>query len=200
MIDASMVASLNERLAAGLGRECGGSVPRFAWKWAPDQPWFVYDRDDRTVVKKTWAHMPGSNGQALGRVWVLAQWRPTQATDHCGYGEGVRIAVASKADYFPYLETALPPGRAPSEMLNHNYIWAIRQQLDKSAESREDAFEQGMAEEKYSAERNSQRYATEHLEASRAEYDRHTGAFGNLEPGKRDGWMSFQNVESGAAA
>lgn len=195
-IGSAQVEALNSRLANELGRTCGGTLPRFSWKYAPDQPWYVYDKDDRTVLKKSWADAPAPGGGTIGRAWLLAEWRQIKSEDHCGYGDGVRVAVTKKADYCPYFETTLREGRLPTEELNANYIWALRQQLAMSAEQREDSFEQYMAEEKYTADRNRQHHAVAHLESSRAQYDNYTGAFGNLEPGKRDGWMSFQNVEN----
>ena len=63
----SSVEALHRRLAERLGRVCGGSIPRFSWQYAPDQPWLVYDRDERTVLKKSWADMPAPDGSPIGK-------------------------------------------------------------------------------------------------------------------------------------
>lgn len=189
---------LNRRLGESLGRVCGGALPRFCWKFAPHQPRFVYDTDDRTILKKSWADAPAPDGGVIGAVWVLAEWRMGKAEDHCGYGQGIRIAATGKPDYAPYYETALAPGKAPTDELTANYIWAIGDQLARSAEKRDDSFESYMAEEAWTGQQNAARDREENRERSAGIYDRHTGAFGNLEPGKRDGWMSFQNVETTA--
>lgn len=192
------IETLNRRLGESLGMY--GSRPRFAWLWAPDQPRFVYSTDDRTVLKKCWADAPAPDGGIIGKVWLLAEWRKTKAADHCGYGEGLRIAVPNAVGYAPYYETALAPGREPSAELNANYISALRTMLDNSAEQRVDSFENYMGDERLTTDRNTRRDRDSNRERAAAEYDRYTGAFGNLEPGKRDGWMSFQNSESGVAA
>jgi hypothetical protein len=172
-------------------------MPRFAWNWAPDQPAFTYSLDDRTVLKKSWADWPGPDGKPIGRAWVLSEWRINKSVDHCGYGSGARVAVARAAGYAPYFETAVGYGLMPSEGLNQNYIWAIGKQLSVSAQYNKNSMDYHLAEEKWTSDHNNQIAAKEHLERSRAVYDNHTGAFGNLEPGKRDGYFSFQNDESG---
>lgn len=191
---------LNRRLGESLGRVCGGSLPRFAWKYAPDQPRYVYDTDDRTVLKKSWADAPAPDGGVIGKVWVLAEWRVSKVADHCGYGDGIRIAVTKEAGYAPYYETAIAPGRMPTDVLTANYISALRTMLGRSAEHQEDSFENYMGDEKLTSDRNSTRERQEHRDRSAHIYDNHVGAFGNCEPGRRDGWMSFQNVESGPAS
>lgn len=193
-IGASTVEILNQRLSAELGRR--GSVARFAWKWAPAQSWYVYDTDDRTILKKTWADAPAPGGGTIGRCWVLAEWRPTKASDHCGYGEGVRVAVANKVDYFPYFETTLAEGRPPTEDLNANYIWALRHQLDMSAELREDSMSQWMAEEKYTSDRNSEMQRTANRERAMHVYDDNVGGFGNCIPGTAGGFLSWGGTDA----
>jgi hypothetical protein len=78
---------LNRRLGDALGRLCGGSIPRFSWRWAPAEPWFVFDSDDRTLIKKTWADAPATDGGKIGRAWVLGEWRRNTSFDHHGYGQ-----------------------------------------------------------------------------------------------------------------
>lgn len=228
----ALIDILNRRLHDALG-SVGATQARFQWRWAPNEPWIVYDYDDRTLVRKTWADMPSPAGGPIGKAWLLAEWRVSKAVDNHGYGtrcekcngEGkiiwggviqasvrcedcdglgtvtsIRVAVAKEAGYFPYLETVQPEGKEPTEDLNANYIKALDYQISMSAEmlGADEAMDQRMAEEKWSSERNLRRDATDHLERSREVYDDNCGAFGNLEPGKRDGWFSFQNVESGS--
>ncbi len=186
---AGLIDILNRRLGERLGLVCGGSKPRFSWKYAPEQPRFVYDRDNRTLLKRSWADAPAPDGGTLGRVWLLAEWRKNNSFDHHGFGDGIRVPFIKEADYAPYFETALAPGAQPTEALTANYIAAIDQQMQTSHAD-------FIAEEAYSTATNERRDRDEHRERSAIEYDKYTGAFGNLEPGKRDGYMSFQNVES----
>lgn len=196
----SSVDHLNRRLGEALGLVCGGSLPRFAWKWAPDQPHYVFDRDNRTLLKRTWADAPAPGGGVLGGVWVLAGWRENRNYDNFGYGDSMRIPVVHSAGYAPYFETALVPGQTPTAELNQNYIWALDRQLQASSEHSNYSFDNYMNEEHYSTESNKAREKEEWREQARTGYDANTGAFGNCEPGKRDGFFSFQNVESGAEA
>ncbi len=189
------VEILNRRLRDSLGSVCGGALPRFAWKYAPEQPYFVYDRDNRTLLKKTWADAPAPDGGTLGKVWLLAEWRVHQTFDHFGFQDGVRIPSVHAAGYSPYIETALAPGQEPGAELTANYVYALDVQLRNSAEHKEDSFENYMAEEKWTADKNKRKDQADWRETAAAGYDEHTGAFGNLRPGDRGGWMSFQNVE-----
>ncbi len=195
-IGEAQVSVLNERLATDLGRTCGDAFPRFAWKWAPSQPWYVYDTDDRTILKKSWADAPAPGGGTIGRAWLLAEWRPIKSTDHCGHGEGIRIAVTKKADYCPYFETTLAEGHLPTEELNANYIWAIRRQLSVSAEQREDSFEQYMAEEAYTSLQNATRDRRANRERAMHVYDDNVGGFGNCVPGTAGGFLSWGGVDA----
>lgn len=184
------VAQLNRRLGESLGLVCGGMYPRFAWKWAPDQAYFIYDRDNRTLLKKCWADAPAPDGGTLGKVWVLAEWRRNNSYDQ-GESAKVRIPVTREFDYAPYFETALAPGRTPTAEINQNYIWAIGDQLARSAEHDPDSIHNYMAEEKYTMDRNQARDSDAWQEASAAEYDEHVGAFSNTRPGTAGGFMSF---------
>lgn len=194
----SFIDSLNRRLGESLGLVCGGALPRFAWKFAPDEPFFVYDTDNRTLLKRCWADSPAPGGGVIGKVWLLAEWRINKTFDHFGYGEGLRVPHVFEKGYSPYIETALAPGEEPTAELTANYIRAIDYQLQNSAAimGAEESMANYLAEEKYTADRNRSQFANEHLEASRKVYDDHCGAVGNLSPGARGGFLSFQNNES----
>lgn len=190
------IDALNRRLGERLGLVCGGSLPRFAWKYAPEQPRFVYDRDNRTLLKKTWADAPAPDGQTLGKVWLLAEWRACRVTDHHGFSDEIRTPLIKDADYAPYFETALAPGELPSAALNQNYIFALDRQLHDSAEHNPRSFTHYMAEEKYRADQVKAAAQAEWQETVQGQYDANVGAFGNCQPGTRHGYLSFQNNES----
>lgn len=76
---------LNRRLAESLGYVCSGTYPRFQWKYAPNEPFIVYDRDDRTILRKTWADSPSVNGGSIGRAWLIAQWTISKAINNMGF-------------------------------------------------------------------------------------------------------------------
>lgn len=174
---------LNRRLGEELGYVAG--LPRFAWHYAPEQMHLVYDRDDRTLLRKSWADMAAPDGGTIGRAWVLAERKIGNASDHCGYGEGVRVAATGRLEYKPFLETArIAP---PTDELNANYIWAIKYQMEQTLDDY-------MAEEKYTKDRRLERDRVENRERSAAEYDKYTGGFGNLEPGLKDGFLSWGGV------
>lgn len=183
----SHIETLNRRLGERLGLVCGGTLPRFAWKYAPDLPRFMYDTDNRTLLKRTWADAPAPDGNCIGKVWFLAEHRPSKAIDHHGYSAAIRVPFIKEADYAPYLETALAPGMLPTAALTQNYIFAIDHQMQSS-------FENYMAEEKYTADRNKRREAEAWRETVRAGFDQHTGAMGNCIPGTAGGFLSFGGV------
>ena len=81
----ALIDILNRRLHDALG-SVGGTQPRFQWCWAPDHLWLVYDFDDRTIVRKTWADMPSPAGGPIGKAWLLAEWRVSKAVDNHGFG------------------------------------------------------------------------------------------------------------------
>lgn len=212
---------LNRRLGDALGYR--GNRPRFAWLYAPEQFWIVYDRDDRNIIRKTWADAAAPGGGTIGRCWVLGEWAENKAFDHHGFGTacercngegrnhwgmrcescagqgrvaGVRIAVSHEWGYSPRFETACL--EMPSEKLNANYISVIRGMLDRAAENvGEESLQEYLAEERYTSEKNAERERDWQRERSATEYDKWTGAFSNLEPGKRDGYMSFMRPETG---
>lgn len=186
------VQSLNRRLGDALGYR--GNHPRFAWCWAPNQSRFVYDTDNRTLLKKSWASMPGPDGKELGRVWVLGEWRESTAFDHHGFADGLRIPFVRKFDYAPYFESAVLDGSEPTGEITRNYIWALDQQLQRSVEFDRNSFDNYMAEEKYTADRNSARHRADWQENAAAGYDANTGAFGNCIPGTAGGFLSFGGV------
>lgn len=185
---------LNRRLGERLGLVCGGTAPRFAWKYAPEEPYYIYDRDDRTVIRKTWADVPSPSGGPLGKVWLLSEWRVNKTVDHFGYGDGIRVPVVRRAGYSPYFETALQPGELPSEALNQNYVWALDKQLQASSEHDPNAMANALAEESYIDQKTDAADSREWRESALAEYDNHVGAFGNCAPGTAGGYMSFGGV------
>ena len=217
------IDQLNRRLGEQLGFVCGGSLPRFSWRWAPTQDWFVYSRDDRTLVKKSWADAPAPDGSTIGRAWVLGEWRRNTSFDHHGYGSscedckgagytfwsggigkrpcakcagkgrvvGIRIPVAREYAYAPYFETAVGHGHEPTAELNANYIRVLDGMIQQSAAQNDGQMDELLAEEKYAMESQNARGSKEHLARSAAVYDQSTGAYGNLQPGQVDGWMSF---------
>jgi hypothetical protein len=192
------VQILNDRLGSSLGWR--GRNPRFAWRWSADEDWLVYDADDRTLLKKKWADMPAANGGTVGRAWVLAEWRRSQVFDHMGFGTGIRVPFTKEWGYFPYLETTVPAGKVPDAELTQNYIWALASMIDQSAAEKEGSFENYVAEEAWTSQQNAERDKIANRERAAAEYDKYTGAFGNLDVGARDGYFSFQNAESGPSA
>ena len=141
-----------------------------------------------------WADAPAPDGGIIGKVWLLAEWRVSKAQDHCGYGDGIRVAVANEAAYAPYYETALAPGDVPTDKLTANYISALRTMLEKSAENRDDAFENYMGEEKITSTRNAQREQEWNRERSMKVYDDNVGGFGNCLPGTAGGFLSWGGV------
>lgn len=189
------IDTLNRRLGEALGTVCGGTLPRFCWRHAPSEHYFVYDRDNRNVLKKRWADTIGPDAKPLGNSWVLAEWKVTKATDHMGFRSDIRMAVVRSAGYAPHLETAMARGVLPSEELNANYIWALRQQLDASAEQCGDgSFNNYLAEEKYTEMANNRRDRAAWLETAREGFDDNTGAMGNCVPGTAGGFLSFGGV------
>ncbi len=185
---------LNRRLGESLGRVCSGTLPRFAWKYAPEQPYFVYDRDDRTLLKKTWADAPAPDGGTLGKVWLLAEWRVNNVIDHHGFSDAIRIPSVHAAAYAPYFETALAPGREPTAELTANYVHALDHQLRNSAEHNDNSFNDYMTEERYTRDRNERLDRNAWQETAAAQYDEHTGAFGNCSPGTAGGFLSFGGI------
>lgn len=197
MIASSEVTILNRRLFERLGSVCGGSLPRFSWKYAPEELWITYSTDDRTLLRKTWADMAAPDGGTLGRVWVLAQWGKSKVFDHHGFGDGARIPFVREWGYQPYVETALAPGHMPDAAITQQLMWLLDRQLAASAEHKEGSFENYMGDEAWISRKNEEREKMANRERAAAEYDKYTGAFGNLEPGRRAGFISFENNESG---
>lgn len=81
----SQIERFNQILADRLGYVCSGTRARFQWRYAPDEPMFFYDKDDRTLLKKSWADAPAPDGGTLGRVWLIAGWKDNCAIDNMGY-------------------------------------------------------------------------------------------------------------------
>lgn len=194
------IEMLNRRLGEALGFVCGGFLPRFAWKYAPDMPMIFYDKDDRTVRKLSWASAPDVNGGRIGRQWLLANWRRMGHSDHHGYGEGPRIPLVAEAGYSPYFETACGPEVIPSEELNAMYIVDLRRRLAASAECRENAYDEYLAKELVRKELNEERQRDAWREEAMKGYDNHVGAYGNCLPGTRGGYLSLPSRSSDLSA
>lgn len=182
----SIIKILNDRLRA-LGTVCGGAMPRFAWKYAPDELWVTYGQDGRTTRQRSWADMANPGGGTLGKVWLLAEWRQTKSTDHHGYGEGTRVARAQDFAYHPYIETALAPEKEPTEDLTANYLQVMRRQMETTLDIH-------IANAKWDTDQQTERDRIDHYNRTAAEYDKYEGAFHNLEPGKRDGYLSLPST------
>lgn len=227
----SIIKIFNRRLGESLGMVCGGTLPRFAWHYAPAENFFVYDRDNRTLLRKSWADAPAPWPGTLGRVWLIAQWRASNAYDNMGFeprcekckGEGridpygvgvhstcdgcggsgrvasVRMPAVKGSGYSPHFETVLYGGQIPTERLNANYIWAISKQMSASIEHSPYSMQDYMMEERYEKEHNEAKDASAWREKAAAGYDDWTGAMGNLEPGKRDGYLSMPSRTSDIA-
>lgn len=147
----------------------------------------VYDSDNRTLLKKSWASAPGPDGKPIGAVWVLARFTP--GADEV-WEQGVRVP-ARRAGYSPYIETACA---APSEDLNARYIRDIDRQLTASAELDKRSFEKYMSDEFSTREANERRDKAAWRETAAGQYDNHVGAYGNCAPGTAGGYMSFGGI------
>jgi hypothetical protein len=111
-MDSTTVKSLNQKLGDALGRVCSGTQPRFAWKWAPDLPY--------------WA-------SRLGKTWVLCQWQaPVLSEQEWQTQFRGRLPYPANGMYQAHPETMLAPGRLPTFELTQNYIWALDRQMSTS--------------------------------------------------------------------
>lgn len=186
---------LNRRLGEALGFVASGYKPRFMWKYAPDEFMHFYTTTS-SIYRRRWADLYGPGGAPIGRSWLIAGWKAFTHQDHYGFGQGVRLAVPSNAGYSPYFElTAYPEGSLPSERLNARYIRDIRTQLAKSVENNPNSFEDYMMEEKYDLDRRNAQDRDSWRETAAADFDKHIGAFGNCEPGKRHGYLALPSTQ-----
>lgn len=102
------IQQLNRRLGECLGLVCSGTLPRFKWMLATEDPYW---------------------GKKLGQRFVLAQWQPNKYTRFQWwemFGEG---RTYQPAGYSVHSETALEFGVTPDEKLNQNYIRALDKQM-----------------------------------------------------------------------
>lgn len=215
----------NRTLADRLGR-FDGYRGRFAWLWAPSQPWLVFDRDDQTIVKKCWGDMAAPDGAVVGRAWILAQWKRSTVFDHHGFGdlcaeckgEGCRsysnfglircqacdgkgrvtgMRIPFVKDYDYAPHLETIVGNGQVPTAELTANYCWALGVQIDAAAKGDAFEQRMGEEAWIGQRNSERDKIANRERSAEIYDNNVGAFGNCEVGKRDGFFSFMRPESG---
>ena len=154
------VEQLNRWLGDALGYVRSGSQPRFCWQWAPDIP--------------MWA-------PRLGKVWVLCQWqKPGMTEDQWNKHFAGRYPYPYNGMHHAQAETALPPGRLPTQELTQNYIRALDWQMSQSFQNQLIAVNNEVAEDK-------ERDYTEWVE-----YVQDTNpAFSNFAPGTRGGHVSY---------
>jgi hypothetical protein len=106
------IKALNQKLGDSLGYVRSGTQPRWAWKWAPDLPYW------RT---------------RLGAVWVLCQWTSPFFTEQQWQQQfRGRYPYPAQGMYHAHPETVLSPGRVPTLELTQNYIWALDRQMSTS--------------------------------------------------------------------
>jgi hypothetical protein len=124
----NFIDQLNRRLGDALGYVRSGTEPRFAWRWAPDLPYWR---------------------SRLGKVWVLCQWqRPGMTEPEWKHHFGDRYPYPATGMYHAHPETALAPGELPSERLTQNYIWALDRQMSTSLENQLVAVKNEVADQK----------------------------------------------------
>jgi hypothetical protein len=105
------VAQLNRRLGDMLGTVRGGMLPRYAWKWAPDLPFFR---------------------SRLGKVWVLCVYQiPTMSRQEWLEKVGSEAPYQSNGMYSARPETSLPYGVPPTPEATQFYIRTIGEQMDQ---------------------------------------------------------------------
>lgn len=105
------IEHLNRRLGQTLGYVCGGTLPRFCWKWAPELPYW------RT---------------RLGKTYVLCQWkRPEMSEREWALHFQGQFPYPGNGMYHPFSETAVRES-ALTEELNQNYMRALDQQMSQS--------------------------------------------------------------------
>lgn len=127
-MDSNTVKALNQKLGDALGYVCSGTQPRFAWKWAPDLPYWR---------------------SRLGKVFVLCQWMSPHFTEQQWVAQFQgRFPFPSNGMYHPHAETALSPGSIPTFHLTQNYIWALDRQMSTSLVSQVCDSENAVKDEK----------------------------------------------------
>jgi alkanesulfonate monooxygenase SsuD/methylene tetrahydromethanopterin reductase-like flavin-dependent oxidoreductase (luciferase family) len=146
--------------------------PRFMWAWAPD----LFFLRDMAQVKGSALGSQGPEkicwASRVGRVWMLAQWRPPDR-----YGP---------ARYHGHAETALAFGVTPTLELTQQLAWVLDQQITTSYENHLKKINQGLEEQKESEYSDWVDYV-----------QNFNPAFGNFAPGARGGHVSFPGVQRG---
>jgi hypothetical protein len=160
------VEQLNHQLGLALG--FAGAEPRWKWVFAPDafylEPPVVKDRGFRAdcaqdPVRRNWA-------SKVGRVWLLAQWKPPDQ-----YGP---------ARYHCHAETALAKGEVPTPEITRELIRVLDFQMSEGFANHLRAINDSIAEEK------------ERDQVSWVEYVQNFNpAFSNFAFGKRGGHVSY---------
>jgi hypothetical protein len=150
---------LNRRLGDRLGY-VNGRLPRWMWMYAPEI--------------RYWA-------SRLGKVWVIAQWRPPMmsAWEWNRQFEGA-WPYSANGQHHAMMETALPPGVRPNGELTQQWIWHIYRQMSKTPW---EVYAEVMASVDVMKERDEQ------------EWNEYTQdfcpAFGNWAPGARGHHVAF---------
>lgn len=179
------VSLLNRRLGESLGFAKSGTMPRFAWVFSTELQWYIRDSVMESYNFRCWA-------DRIGRVWVLCEWRTPRGFDArtnteydltreqwWGMFKG-SMPYPEGGQYTPYAETALEPGREPTAELTANYIWALDHQMSAN-------YQTHLAVGR--AQVDEQRRAFD--EKQQEEWMDMAPAFGNYDPGKRGGFLSF---------
>lgn len=161
-----------EELNRWLGQKLGfaeATHPRFKWVWAPD----LYYMRDMAQIKGSALGAQGpqkmSWASKVGRVWMLAQWRPPDR-----YGP---------ARYHGHAETALIANMAPTLELTQEIAWVLDKQITASYEEHLRQANQEIADQKESEYSEWVDYV-----------QNFNPAFGNFAPGARGGHVSLPGV------
>lgn len=182
------VSVLNNRLADALGRVKSGTLPRFAWIFSTELRWYYRDELSESF-------QPVCLADRIGRVWMMCEWRVPRGFDaRAGYEYELKpehwfqmfrgsVPFPAGGEYAPYEETQLAPGQVPTAELTQNYIWAIDKQMSPG-------YEGHLIARRADLEENRRQFD----EAQLDEWLDAAPAFGNYDPGKRGGFLSFGGV------
>ena len=167
------INTLNQRLGLALGFR--GEHPRFAWVHAKDLFYFLRrgDRHERFC----WV-------DRLGKVWLLAQWRPAPMSEAewiAAFGD--LYLYPGRGYYYAHPETSLKPGLQPDENDTAQVIRRLGEQMEATfashlKQTNDDiaAIDAGVKNEFYE------------------QVDDFWPSFGNWNSGKRGGHVSFGGI------